>query len=219
MGRIPPYILGFSDPKLREHRAETRTAAQSRATSPGFSRGQRREKKLSGKIILQNQQYKTSSTMRRPKCRFSVQQCNYPQGTSIPGSSVLLEGKRQAATESDLYTKQTEYRALLYLLNRRQTQTGHSLPKAALQTPGPALCSRGLGGEKGMRQTEEGRGPVPSWARMACSLTCVGGSPFQRKPEGLAQSPGAPGKQCSRLPSANSKAGWLSGSADLLENS
>lgn len=46
-----------------------------------------------------------------------------------------------------------------------------------------------------------------------------GPPPFQRKPEGLAQSPEAPGKWCSQLPSANSKAGWLSGSADLLENS
>lgn len=73
-----------------------------------------------------------------------------------------------------------------------------------------------MGREKGMSQPEKGERSVPSWARMAPSLapTLL---PLQRKPEGLAQSPEAPGKECSQLPSANSKAGWLSGSADLLE--
>lgn len=158
--------------------------------------------------------------------------CEDPNVTSVSGSVTTLKGPafpaqvsswkgkdRQQPSQICTQNSITVYRALLQLLNRQQTQTGHKPSQGCPSDPRTCtLQQRELGREKGMRQTEEGRGPVPSWARMACPLTW-GGSPFQRKPEGLAQSPGAPGKQCSRLPSANSKAGWLSGSADLLENS
>lgn len=72
-----------------------------------------------------------------------------------------------------------------------------------------------MGREKGMSQAEEGK----ACAKLGKngSITCP--YPLQRKPEGLAQSPETPGKECSQLPSANSKTGWLAGSADLLENS
>lgn len=60
----------------------------------------------------------------------------------------------------------------------------------------PRVCTllqRGLGREQGMSQTEERERPVPSWARMAPSLAPTS-CPLQRKPEGLALSPEAPGK-------------------------
>lgn len=59
------------------------------------------------------------------------------------------------------------------------------------------------------------KGYEPGWARMAPSL-----APTPSKGS-LRAWPRAQRLQeeCSQLPSANSKAGWLAGSADLLENS
>lgn len=75
-------------------------------------------------------------------------------------------------------------------------------------------------GQRIGHEPDRGRGKARAKMGKNGSITCpLSPHPLQRKPEGLALSPEAPGKECSQLPSANSKAGWLAGSADLLENS
>jgi hypothetical protein len=75
------------------------------------------------------------------------------------------------------------------------------------------FCCRGLGGKKGLSQTEE-----EAHAKLGRS-----GPAIQKKAEGQAQSPGLQesGVLGSQLPSlsASSKAGWLFSAAGLLGKS